>query len=127
MEALLGVIIGGLIASIAPIITLIANHGRWKWEAKLEYLRAERHRLEELYRETLDKLDKAMAENKYPSQMISDICVLMPKPVADRFDTWMSEKNKDATKGQQAYLAICAEMKRSLADIDEKIKELINA
>ena len=44
-EVLIGVIIGGLIASIAPITTLIIDHKRWKKEAQLEYLKSERKRL----------------------------------------------------------------------------------
>jgi gas vesicle protein len=108
-EALIGVLIGGAIASIAPLATLIAQHRRWKWEAKLEYLRTERRRLEDLYSDTLNRLKKGMAENSYPSEMISDILMLMPKPIAVRFDSWMDEKNKDATKAKNVYMSICAE------------------
>lgn len=125
-EALIGVVIGGLIASIAPVVSLLTESRRWKLEKRLEHLRAERARLEKFSSETLPKLAEAMARDSYPSSMISDILVLMPKPVGDRFENWMAEKEKDELKGKFAFMDICVEMKKALSDIDRKIGELID-
>lgn len=126
-EALIGVVIGGLIASIAPLAHLFADHRRWKQETKLAHLREERKRLEQMYSNTLAKLSDAMAKNRYPSDMMSDILILMPKDVGERFEAWMAEKYKDSTKGKHAYMDICVAMKCSLADIDKRIQNLIDA
>lgn len=126
-EALIGVVIGGLIASIAPVVSLLTASRRWKLEKKLEHLRAERARFEKLSSEMLPQLAEAMAKNSYPSPMMSDILVLMPKPVGDRFEIWMAEKDKDELKGKFAFMGICVEMKKALSDIDRKIGELIDA
>lgn len=126
-EALIGVVIGGVIASIAPIAHLFADHRRWKHETKLAHLREERRRLEQMYSNTLTKLGDAMANNSYPSDMMSDILILMPKDIGERFEAWMAEKDKDPAKGKHAYMDICVAMKRSLADLDKRIQELIDA
>ena len=124
-ETLLGVLIGGLIASIAPIASLIFESGRWKLERRLEQLREERARLERLVDDVLPRLGDAMSKNSYPSSMTSDIFALMPKVVSDRFRVWMEEKPKDELKAKHALFDMALEMKRCLAEIDKKIAELL--
>jgi hypothetical protein len=65
-DILLGVIIGGLITSITPIIMIILDHRRWKRQARLEQRRLERKRLEKVFRENLKRFSKAISENSYP-------------------------------------------------------------
>lgn len=125
-ETLFGVMIGGLLASIVPVLTLFTDSRRWSREKQLDHLASERARLEALFSRTLEYLNSAMTENSYSSQMISDIMVLMPKPISDRFDAWMMEKPKDELKAKSAYLDICLEMKIALAGIDAKIAALIH-
>ncbi len=120
-ETLKGVILGGIIASITPVITLLLNHFRWKKDAKLEYLKSERRRLEQLYSETMESLSEAMGKNQYSTKILSDIMILMPKNISDEFHSWM-KKGEDPTKG---HMNIAVEMKKSLAEIDNQIKELI--
>jgi len=47
MEALIGVVIGGVIGYGAAITTLLVEHRRWKKEFKLQYLITERLRREQ--------------------------------------------------------------------------------
>jgi hypothetical protein len=125
-DTLIGVIFGGFIASIVPVITLVVNHKRWKVEKNLEYLKSERKRLENLFSETLEKIDKAMRTNSYPSEMTSDILILMPKEVSDIFNDWMADPDQTHLKGKHTYMNIAVEMKKSLASIDTQIKEVIS-
>jgi hypothetical protein len=125
-DTVIGVIVGGLIASIMPIISLIVNHKRWNLETKLEYFKGERKRLENLYSQTLERLNEAMRNNSYPSQMTSDILILMPKVVSDIFNDWMADPEQTHLKGKHTYMNIAVEMKKSLATIDAQIKELIS-
>jgi hypothetical protein len=119
------VIIGGIVASIGPIATLVEGHLRRKRDSKLKYLKSERNRLEQLYTKTLDQLGDAMAENRYPSKMTSDITILMPKNVSDRFEAWMKKEDPTEKEGKHAFMDIALAMKTSLADIDEQIKNLV--
>jgi hypothetical protein len=122
---LIGVFVGGVIAGIAPVANLISNHKRWKREVMLEHLKSERKRMEQLFRETYDKLPDAMANNSYPIHMLPEIMISMPKIVSERFHSWMGDKNKDESKAKEALLDISIEMKKSLAFIDDQIRELI--
>ena len=124
-DALLGVIIGGLIASITPIITVIYNHIRWKRERKLEHLKAERKRLEQRFEGVLDDFAKGMAHGSYSSKMASEIEILMPKEVSEIYEKFMADKDKTEFKGKCAYLDMAMVMKKSLKEIDEKIENLI--
>ena len=78
-----------------------------------------------MYSTTLEKLGEAMKKNIYPSQMTSDIQVLMPKDVLDRFMQWIVEKDKDEIKGKHAYMQIAVLMKCHLSEIDEQIKNFL--
>ena len=124
-EVLIGVIIGGLIASIAPITTLIIDHKRWKKEAQLEYLKSERKRLSDNFEKTLGQFAKAVAENSYPSDMTSEITIMMPKEVSDKFSEFIGDKNKTEYKSKCAYLDLSVAMKKTLKEIDEKIAKLV--
>ena len=125
-EVLIGVILGGLIASITPVITLIINHNQRKREMKIDYLKSERTRLEKLYSETLERLGNGMVENAYSSQMASDIWILMPKSISAIYNDWIKEPDKTVEKGRFVYMDIALEMKSSLATIDSQITDLIS-
>lgn len=102
-ETLLGVLIGGLIASIAPIASLVFESKRWALERRLEQIREERSRLECLIADVLPKLGDGLEKNSYSSQMISDIFALMPKSVWDKLEKWMEEEPKDESKSKHAF------------------------
>jgi hypothetical protein len=124
-DAIIGVIVGGFIASIAPLGMLYFNHLHWKRDAKLNYLTAERVRLETLSEKTLTRLTKAMTENAYPSDMTADIMTFMPEEVITRFDIFMCDPDITEKKCKVAYLELAREMKKMLANIDEQISDLL--
>jgi hypothetical protein len=126
MSMLLGVIIGGLIASVAPVTTLIVDHLRWKRETKLIHLKSERDKLEQRFREALEQLATAMARNSYPAQMTSDIMIMLPKEVSDQYLRFLEEKDKSAPSSKKAYLEVAATMKACLAIIDQQIEALVS-
>jgi len=126
MNIILGVIIGGLIASVAPVTTVIADHLRWKREARLVHLKSERDKFEQRFRETLEQLAKAMARNSYPAQMTSDIMIMLPQEVSDRYLAFLEEKDKSTPKSRQAYLEVAATMKEYLATLDKQIEALVS-
>ncbi len=125
-DTLLGVIIGGVLASITPLITLFINHAHWKQESKLNHLKFERQRLATLFEKTLAKLDEAMSKNIYPSDMISDIAMFMPNDVFKTFDEFLLQGNHSEQQCKQAYLEIAMAMKKALADIDKNINSLLS-
>jgi len=120
-----GAAIGGLIVAIPTTVSLIINHLRWKRETKLEYLKSERQRLEKIYVEMHNKLSEAMAEDSYPIDMISDIHVLMPKEISDKFREWMAADNHTPEAGRNTLLDISILMKKHLAEIEKQITELL--
>ena len=99
-DTIFGVIVGGVIASIAPLSMLYFNHRHWKQETKLNHLKSERTRLESLSEKTLAKLAKAMSENAYPSDMTADIITFMPEEVIKRFDKFMCDTDITEQKKQ---------------------------
>jgi len=125
-DTLIGVIIGGVIGSIAPFSTLVLGHYRWKREAKLEYLKAERIRLEGLFEKTLAKLAEGMKKGSYSSDMTSDIVVLMPKEVSEKYWEFITDKDKTELKQKHAYMDLAVEMKKALASLDSDIRKVVS-
>ena len=64
---------------VAPLITLRYAERRWRFEAKMSYLKSERDRFEKLYEVNLGRFAKGIAENSYSSEMSAEIFALMPK------------------------------------------------
>ena len=95
---------------------LIVDHKRWQREATLEQLRFERQRLEKIYRENLKRLSKAISENSYPSDMIMDFILTMPKGVSIKFKEFLADPNKTETTSKKALLNVVSSMKKSLSD-----------
>ena len=125
-DIFLGVIIGGLIASITPIVMIILDHRRWQRQSKLEQLRFERKRLEKIFRGNLKRFSKAITENSYPSDMIMDFILTMPKEVSAKFKEFLADPNKTDAKCKKALLNIASSMKKTLSDIDIKIENIIS-
>ncbi len=125
-DILLGVIIGGLIASISPIIMIIFDHRRWQRQATLEQRRLERKRLEKVFRENLKRFSKAISENSYPSDMIMDFILNMPGGVSTKFKEFLANPNKTDATCKKAYINVVSSMKKSLADIDHEIERIIS-
>jgi hypothetical protein len=77
-DALVGVIVGGVLASVMPILNFFRDGKRWKLEKRLERARERKRQFEEQAESVLKRLSKAMSDNLYPSEMISDIGLYMP-------------------------------------------------
>ena len=124
-EALLGVLIGGFIASIVPIINLTLEHRRWKRQAKLEFLKQERTRLTQLYSELYEELSAALNDNNYPIDMATSIQIFLSDEINKEFWSLMKKNKKDRVDKQTTLFNISAEMKIHLKKIDDEIRELI--
>jgi len=125
-DTLLGVIIGGLIASITPIVMIILDHRRWQRQSKIEQLRFDQRRLERIFRGNLKRFSKAITENSYPSDMIMDFILTMPQEVSTKFKEFLADPNKTDEKCKKAYINVVSSMKKTLYDIDSKIENLIS-
>ena len=124
-DILLGVIIGGLVASVTPIVMIILDRRRWQQQATLEQLRFERNRLEKVFRENLKRFSKAIAENSFPSDVVMDFILTMPTEVSTKFKEFLADPNKTDAKSKKVYINLAASMKKTLSDIDNKIEDII--
>nr|HQV12136.1 hypothetical protein [Nitrospira sp.] len=78
--------------------------------------------------EVLQKVVKGMLDNEsYDVDMLSDMMVLMPKPVWKEFHEWMTREDKKSGNAKFTYMKLCVETKKALVEVDEKIKTLIGA
>lgn len=122
-DALWGVIVGGTIASIGPLINLFFNYHKYKKEAKIKYFQSKRDRFEKQIDETLETLSDGMKNDSYPADMLSDINMLFSKEVIDTYDTMALEKDRTASKMRQHFAKIAFAMKKELSEIDKKIEK----
>jgi hypothetical protein len=126
-EALIGVLIGGLIGWISPLLTLRYGEKRWRFETKLAHLKAERLRFEAHYEEALKLFGKGVAENSYSSIMIADFLVVFPAELTEMFEEHMSNKDKSDERIRSTYLQLAAAMKKDLRARDKEIREYLDA
>jgi len=125
-DALIGVVVGGLIAWVAPLLTLRYTERRWRFDSKMNYLQSERDRFEKLYETNLERFAKGIIDNSYSSEMAAEIFALMPKEIGKLYNDWMSEKDKDDQKRKVIYLEMASAMKKDLANRDREIRALFD-
>lgn len=128
-EALLGVLVGGFIASIAPIVNLFLENRRWQRQTKLEFLKSERSRLEDVYARTYAGLVKMFTAEKSSFEenieMSGDLFVMLPKEVGEEFMNYAEKEERTKRDSQHLLFKVNMHMKDSLAKIDDDIKKLI--
>jgi hypothetical protein len=94
-ETLLGVIVGGLIGCIAPLLTLRYGERRWKFEANLAHLKSERDKFELLYEKTIENIESNSSEQALPMKVLADIIILMPIDISNAFDAYFDPNISD--------------------------------
>jgi len=124
-DAILGVLIGGLLTGSGTWLAMWLQHKKWKAEQKIRILESKRQRLEDLSSDTLSALSKGMKGNSYSSDMMSNIQIIFPRHVSDKFDEFMKKKDKSELELKHGYYGIALEIKRALADIDKEIEDLL--
>ena len=113
-DTLLGVLLGGLIGWIAPLLTLKYGERRWRFEAKLNHLKSERDRYESIYEKTVESIEKGAGERMLSIKMLADIIVLMPEEVRNAFDAYVESDGEIGSRDKGKYLELIAAMKTDL-------------
>ncbi len=125
MEALIGVIIGGVIGYGAAITTLVVEHRRWKREFKLQYLITERTRREEQCDRIRELMDKAIDENSY-SAVLLGMWIRLPRKIRTLLDRAIHNRDHSQPEGKQKLrheISLILGF-HLLSKIDKQIEEL---
>ena len=126
IEPLIGVVVGALIASIAPLAILIKDQARWKQQARYAHLTSERDRMQVMFRKNMRRLSRAISENSYPSELITEFLMTMPPGVAAKFKEFMNHPEKTDKICKQAFINILLAMRDTLKEIDQKIDKVVS-
>lgn len=126
-ETLFGVLLGGLIGWIAPLMTLKYGERRWRFEAKVSHLKSEREQFAELYEKTIKTLADRDDPKVFSSNMLADILVLMPDEVLAKFNEYAEPGEFDEFEVRKRYLEFVAAMKRDLRARDSLISKLFES
>jgi hypothetical protein len=125
-DALWGVVVGGIVGSVTPLVTLFFGDRKWKREAKLAYLKSERLRLEAFYERTYGELGESIAVGTFPLRVIADMYIMMPPEVTKLYDEFMHTKERSDLDRQSALLEIATEMRKDLAARDTAILKMFS-
>lgn len=126
---LIGVFIGGAIGVVGQFMSYNFENKKWKKEKNVEQLRIQKENLEKKYEKYILKLHEGVEKNSYDTEMISDIMYTFPENVYESFkklNKEMLEEKKDQRKIKFSVFNVIGEMKKSLKEIDSKIKEEIS-
>lgn len=124
-ETLQGVIIGGSIASIIPIIAMINDHIKWKKERKIEYLKMKKDKLEQKFKDVYKEISEGKIKEKYPVDVVSDITSILSENVSAEITKFIYLKSDDHEKVILALYDISRAMKVELKDIEKEIELVI--
>ena len=122
-DTLLGVIVGGFIGWIAPLLTLRYGERRWKFEANLAHLKFERDKFAALYEKTIENIELNAGSRELPIKTLADIIVLMPSEISKAFDSYFEPAIKEEDR-KTRFLELVAAMKRDLRNRDNAITAL---
>ena len=126
MEQILNILLGAVIASIVPIVTLVLNQKKWKTEKKIEFLRTKHDRLETIYTDVLSQLNDAINQGLWPSQITSKISVYGSEDVRNTYFEFIKNKDKgDNQVGPVFYLQMCIACNDHLRQIQDEIEGLL--
>lgn len=123
--AVIGGASGGIIAIVATIPPLIVNHYRWKKEKKLEHLRTERRHLEGQYIQILSKL-AGVAEGHANWDTLAQMCIALPEDIYIQLWSLLQTAKSDHSDKLDICSKITGSMRKSLAEINKEIKELMS-
>jgi hypothetical protein len=123
-ETLQGVIIGGLIASITPLIVLWYEYKKWKKEKKIEFLRSRYVKLQNIYNKSIEHLHEGLKNKSFSIDLRTDIDLVMPTVVSEKCLELIKEKDDDKLQGKMYFVKLA--MKKNLEDIDLEIKKEIS-
>jgi len=124
-DTLLGVVIGGFIASLTPIVTLSIEYKKWKKDKKINFLELKRDQLEKAYTKASKDITSGMIERKFTIDTLSDFDFIFPKNVSDALNNFIKDQNKSQENMRSHNYIINKEMKKSLADISKEIENNI--
>lgn len=124
-EILAGVIIGGLIASVAPITTLMKDQKRWRHQIRFDHYKSERQRTEKLFDETLKIISNGVKTGNYLNNISNDIILRMPRAISEIYWEFVKLNARDELAQKNFYLDMAIAMRKELTKYDQKIMELI--
>lgn len=124
-DTLIGVIIGGLIASIGTVITLLVDYKKWKSDRKIRMLRDQRGRLEVLFGEIRPLIEQGIESDAFDTKTLSAVLSLCPPKVYKAFRDMTMDEDNSTEKKRDHVLSIFLAMNEALSDIDKEIKNVI--
>ena len=123
---LIGVVTGGLIGFTGQLIASIDNSKRWKKEKEIEHLIIKRDGLEIKYDKCIAGFIEGLETNSYPPDVVLSVVNLLPKNLSDAYIKIHKEKPDNTENRLINILKLDYEMKKSLYEIDDEIKKVIN-
>jgi hypothetical protein len=119
------VLLGALIASVVPIVTLVVGNRRWRAEKRIEHLRLKYDKLERMYDAILQKLPDELNERAYSIRMMSQISVLASPEVRKLFYDHLDSDGRDELTMKNALFEISVAANRHLAAVDKEIESAL--
>ena len=126
MEGAGNILLGAIIASIVPIITLLLQNSRWKKEKRIEHLRRKHENLEKIYGEILEILPGAVKNNAYPTEMISKIKIYASDDARRVFDTYIQNQIREEAINRRVLYDFSEKANEHLVSIEKKIEDILS-
>lgn len=127
-KTLIGVIVGALIASIGPLLTISYNYKRWQGEQQTQRLKEKRGNLEKLFAKILTQFKQgaAMVEPNFDTEFCCNVDFLLPDNVSKVVKTHLTDDPKPWEEIEENCYDILVCMKAELKNIDDEIDKILS-
>lgn len=123
-ETLLGVLIGGVIASAMPIIVFLDSRSKWQKEKQITRLQQKKELYESEFAKASKQLRRLLEEKKVGTDIfLFDIS--LPEEIKKQYKKLMDEKNNKSSI-KVNYWQLDLLMKKYIKSIDDAIDKLID-
>ncbi|MGR5125728.1 hypothetical protein ACPV33_23760 [Vibrio harveyi] len=122
---IVNILLGAVIASIVPVLTLVLSNSRWKKEQRIDHLRRKYEKLEKVYMAINEVLPEAVLDNSYPSHITSLITTHGSEKVKKTFLDFMSIKDKTNEQRKSFIFSMSSATNEHLLEIDKKIEDIL--
>lgn len=124
-ETLLGVIIGGLIGSIASLINLCFEWKKWRENKQIELYKARREKIENMLKIVIKNIDTAINTGDWTVDLYADMYAYLPNSINREILNLIREEDRTTENLRKHYIGVRLAMNEYLKEIDGKIDRLV--
>ena len=124
-QTILATVVGGLLASIVPVVGLIAENN-WRYKSnQISYLKKRKSDCQKRFTEVKKKLLDGLENDYYDADALFEVIYNFPPNVSQAIENFMLDKDRSKENRKKHYHCILEEYQKAIAAIDGSLEKTI--